>query len=106
MTTQLQLFNDEPEQQAAPMRKCKSMSLAARARKIIREEGLYNYAMMVKATAQYDEEYAQAHFAVSRARLLATLTHVFDVAVGHQESLEDFIQNVKNIPCYGLQKIE
>lgn len=106
MTAQLLLFNEDSDQQVAPNRTRNNMGLAAKARKLIREEGLYSYAMVVKASMQYDDEYVHAHFGIDKEQLQVTLNAVFNVAVGYQESLEDFLQNVKNIPGYGLQKAE
>jgi len=103
--TQLPLFNDEETPQQ-PDKKTRPMSIRAKARKIIREEGLYNYAMVIKAVFEADEKHIEAKYNIPKSGLCDLLIREFDMAVGYQESLIDFLHHVKNIPGYGLQKIE
>lgn len=102
--TQLDLFPDEEPVTAS--RRTRPASLSSKARRILREDGLYNYAQLVIAAQQYRQEYVTAKFGITKEELCNTLVQVFDHAVGYQESLEDFLANVKNIPGYGLPQVE
>lgn len=101
------LFDDTNDaiEAAIPSRKYNAPGLPARARKILKTDGLYNYALLIREVQAYNEEYVQQRFRTSKAELCFVLINEFNQAVGHQETHEEFLRNVKNIPGYGLQQI-
>jgi hypothetical protein len=80
--------------------------LVKKLRRIIRTDGLYNYVQLVKQAQDYKPEYVQEKFGLTKEEFLSILVREFNVAVGYQESIDDFLLKLKNIPGYGLSIVE
>lgn len=102
---QLTLF-DEGGEAEKPRGRYHAPGLPARARRILKTEGLYNYALLIKEAEAYSGEYVSRTFGMPKSELVFILINEFNQAVGYQETYTEFLANVKNIPSYGLQQIK
>lgn len=103
--TQLSLLPDEvPDELVAPRKKRKP-SLRAKARKMIRDEGIYNYALMVKEVLCMSDEAIQEKYNRSPEEVKTILYSEFSIECYHQEDVESYLFKVKNIPGFALKTV-
>lgn len=102
--TQLSLLPEEVPDQFIPVRRKRPKSLRRKIRKMIRNEGLYNYALAALEILNSTDEYIETRYKLNREELKTLLYSEFGEACGYQEDIECFIANVKNIPGFAINK--
>lgn len=101
--TQLSLLPEEvPDDPIKPKRR-KRKSLRAKIRKMIRDEGIYNYALMVKEALSLSEGSIREKYNMSPDELKTILYSEFSLECYHQEDIDSYLFKVKNIAGFALK---
>jgi hypothetical protein len=106
MAVQISLLPDEAPDEFITEAKRRRGSLRRRIRQIIKSEGVYNYALLAKEVMNGTDEYIKATYGMGRYEIKKLLYSEFGIAVGYQENLDDYLEKVKNIPGFGIKKID